>query len=151
MVHGKYLSAFALSKLPLRFSDSLVLRQLRYTGMLETVLIRQSGYSSKFTFQVNLLSLLPFCLYCSKQLVHSAQCFFFFIKWKKNTVVLSFYVISKLPRRLTLIPFTYFFRSLFVTFTCWCLEELLQQSLASGSSSGGSTSRLQPIKWATPR
>uniref|UniRef100_A0A8C7YBQ3 Myosin IXAb n=1 Tax=Oryzias sinensis TaxID=183150 RepID=A0A8C7YBQ3_9TELE len=38
-------------KLPLRFSDSLVLRQLRYTGMLETVRIRQSGYSSKFTFQ----------------------------------------------------------------------------------------------------
>lgn len=52
--------------------------------MLETVRIRQSGYSSKFTFQVNLLSLLPFCLYCSKQLVHSAQCFFFFYKMKKK-------------------------------------------------------------------
>ncbi|KAM6937028.1 unconventional myosin-IXAa-like [Xenentodon cancila] len=38
-------------KLPMRFSDSLVLRQLRYTGMLETVRIRQSGYSVKFTFQ----------------------------------------------------------------------------------------------------
>ncbi|XP_056453876.1 unconventional myosin-IXAb-like isoform X2 [Gadus chalcogrammus] len=38
-------------KLPLRFNDSLVLRQLRYTGMLETVRIRQSGYSIKFTFQ----------------------------------------------------------------------------------------------------
>ncbi|XP_015198980.2 unconventional myosin-IXAa isoform X3 [Lepisosteus oculatus] len=38
-------------KLPLRFSDSLVLRQLRYTGMLETVRIRQSGYSIKYTFQ----------------------------------------------------------------------------------------------------
>ncbi|XP_025900890.1 unconventional myosin-IXa [Nothoprocta perdicaria] len=38
-------------KLPLRFSDSLVLRQLRYTGMLETVRIRQSGYSCKYTFQ----------------------------------------------------------------------------------------------------
>uniref|UniRef100_A0A3P9BXX8 Myosin IXAb n=1 Tax=Maylandia zebra TaxID=106582 RepID=A0A3P9BXX8_9CICH len=38
-------------KLPLRFNDSLVLRQLRYTGMLETVRIRQSGYSSKYTFQ----------------------------------------------------------------------------------------------------
>lgn len=35
-------------KLPLRFSDALVLRQLRYTGMLETVRIRQSGYSSKY-------------------------------------------------------------------------------------------------------
>nr|XP_046248985.1 unconventional myosin-IXAb-like isoform X5 [Scatophagus argus] len=38
-------------KLPLRFNDSLVLRQLRYTGMLETVRIRQSGYSIKYTFQ----------------------------------------------------------------------------------------------------
>ncbi|XP_027889196.1 unconventional myosin-IXa-like isoform X13 [Xiphophorus couchianus] len=38
-------------KLPLRFNDSLVLRQLRYTGMLETVRIRQSGYSIKHTFQ----------------------------------------------------------------------------------------------------
>ncbi|KAM6973365.1 unconventional myosin-IXAb [Aplochiton taeniatus] len=38
-------------KLPLRFHDSLVLRQLRYTGMLETVCIRQSGYSIKYTFQ----------------------------------------------------------------------------------------------------
>ncbi|XP_039546732.1 unconventional myosin-IXAa isoform X7 [Pimephales promelas] len=38
-------------KLPLRFNDGLVLRQLRYTGMLETVRIRQSGYSIKYTFQ----------------------------------------------------------------------------------------------------
>ncbi|MBZ3883421.1 Unconventional myosin-IXa [Sciurus carolinensis] len=38
-------------KLPLRFNDALVLRQLRYTGMLETVRIRQSGYSSKYSFQ----------------------------------------------------------------------------------------------------
>ncbi|KAM7337468.1 hypothetical protein ACRRTK_003587 [Alexandromys fortis] len=38
-------------KLPLRFNDTLVLRQLRYTGMLETVRIRQSGYSSKYSFQ----------------------------------------------------------------------------------------------------
>ncbi|KAA0724729.1 Unconventional myosin-IXa [Triplophysa tibetana] len=37
-------------KLPLRFNDALVLRQLRYTGMLETVRIRQSGYSVKYTF-----------------------------------------------------------------------------------------------------
>uniref|UniRef100_A0A9J7YNQ6 Myosin IXAb n=1 Tax=Cyprinus carpio carpio TaxID=630221 RepID=A0A9J7YNQ6_CYPCA len=38
-------------KLPLRFSDVLVLRQLRYTGMLETVRIRRSGYSVKYSFQ----------------------------------------------------------------------------------------------------
>lgn len=43
-------------QLPLRFNDSLVLRQLRYTGMLETVRIRQSGYSIKYTFQVTVLS-----------------------------------------------------------------------------------------------
>uniref|UniRef100_A0A672M707 Unconventional myosin-IXa-like n=1 Tax=Sinocyclocheilus grahami TaxID=75366 RepID=A0A672M707_SINGR len=33
--------------LPLRFNDALLLRQLRYTGMLETVRIRQSGYKKK--------------------------------------------------------------------------------------------------------
>uniref|UniRef100_A0AAX7UYW2 Myosin IXA n=1 Tax=Astatotilapia calliptera TaxID=8154 RepID=A0AAX7UYW2_ASTCA len=38
-------------KLPLRFNDNLVLRQLRYTGMLETVHIRQSGYNIKYTFK----------------------------------------------------------------------------------------------------
>ena len=34
------------------FDDELVLQQLRYTGMLETVRIRRSGYSAKYTFQV---------------------------------------------------------------------------------------------------
>ncbi|XP_055010992.1 unconventional myosin-IXAa isoform X4 [Boleophthalmus pectinirostris] len=38
-------------KLPLRFNDNLVLRQLRYTGMLETVRIRQSGYHSKYSYK----------------------------------------------------------------------------------------------------
>ncbi|KAM9861016.1 unconventional myosin-IXAa [Aulostomus maculatus] len=38
-------------KLPLRFHDNLVLRQLRYTGMLETVRIRQSGYNIKYSFK----------------------------------------------------------------------------------------------------
>uniref|UniRef100_A0A8C5AJA7 Myosin IXA n=1 Tax=Gadus morhua TaxID=8049 RepID=A0A8C5AJA7_GADMO len=38
-------------KLPLRFNDELVLRQLRYTGMLETVRIRQSGYNIKYSFK----------------------------------------------------------------------------------------------------
>ncbi|KAJ3593941.1 hypothetical protein NHX12_006274 [Muraenolepis orangiensis] len=38
-------------KLPLRFNDDLVLRQLRYTGMLETVRIRQSGYNVKYSFK----------------------------------------------------------------------------------------------------
>ncbi|XP_063737565.1 LOW QUALITY PROTEIN: unconventional myosin-IXAa [Eleginops maclovinus] len=38
-------------KLPLRFNDNLVLRQLRYTGMLETVRIRQSGYNIKYIFK----------------------------------------------------------------------------------------------------
>lgn len=34
------------------FDDELVMQQLRYTGMLETVRIRRSGYSAKYTFQV---------------------------------------------------------------------------------------------------
>ncbi|XP_031459870.1 unconventional myosin-IXb isoform X3 [Phasianus colchicus] len=33
------------------FDENLVLQQLRYTGMLETVRIRRSGYSAKYTFQ----------------------------------------------------------------------------------------------------
>lgn len=41
-----------LSQLPLRFNDNLVLRQLRYMGMLETVCIRQSGYNIKYSFKV---------------------------------------------------------------------------------------------------
>ncbi|XP_053320976.1 unconventional myosin-IXa isoform X2 [Spea bombifrons] len=47
-------------KVPLRFNDALVLRQLRYTGMMETVRIRQSGYSWKCSFQdfVNQFSVL---------------------------------------------------------------------------------------------
>ncbi|XP_054835743.1 unconventional myosin-IXb isoform X3 [Eublepharis macularius] len=38
-------------KRELFFDERLVLQQLRYTGMLETVRIRRSGYSAKFTFQ----------------------------------------------------------------------------------------------------
>ncbi|KAH0625728.1 hypothetical protein JD844_033934 [Phrynosoma platyrhinos] len=38
-------------KRELLFDERLVLQQLRYTGMLETVRIRQSGYSAKFNFK----------------------------------------------------------------------------------------------------
>nr|XP_039323003.1 LOW QUALITY PROTEIN: unconventional myosin-IXb [Saimiri boliviensis boliviensis] len=38
-------------KKELCFDDELVLQQLRYTGMLETVRIRRSGYSAKYTFK----------------------------------------------------------------------------------------------------
>ncbi|XP_069915042.1 unconventional myosin-IXb isoform X3 [Oryctolagus cuniculus] len=38
-------------KKELSFDEELVLQQLRYTGMLETVRIRRSGYSAKYTFQ----------------------------------------------------------------------------------------------------
>lgn len=44
--------AVSVPQLPLRFNDNLVLRQLRYTGMLETVRIRQSGYNIKYSFKV---------------------------------------------------------------------------------------------------
>ncbi|KAK3533378.1 hypothetical protein QTP70_019321 [Hemibagrus guttatus] len=33
------------------FDEALILQQLRYTGMLETVRIRRSGYGAKYTFQ----------------------------------------------------------------------------------------------------
>ncbi|OXB59358.1 hypothetical protein ASZ78_016099 [Callipepla squamata] len=69
-------------KLPLRFNDNLVLRQLRYTGMLETVRIRQSGYSCKYSFQdfVNHFHvLLPQGISPSKHNVHD-----FFRKIKLN-------------------------------------------------------------------
>ena len=38
-------------KISNHFDDMLVLLQLRYTGMLETVRIRQSGYSVRLTFE----------------------------------------------------------------------------------------------------
>ncbi|XP_056022908.1 unconventional myosin-IXa-like isoform X20 [Ostrea edulis] len=38
-------------KEPCTFNDVLVLRQLRYTGMLATVKIRQSGYNYRLTFE----------------------------------------------------------------------------------------------------
>lgn len=38
-------------KIPNHFDDMLVLVQLRYTGMLETVRIRQSGYSVRLSFE----------------------------------------------------------------------------------------------------
>lgn len=41
------------------FDEELVLQQLRYTGMLETVRIRRSGYSAKYTFQVGCHAWLP--------------------------------------------------------------------------------------------
>ena len=37
---------------PCQFDDELVLRQLRYTGMMETVKIRKSGYSVRVDFKV---------------------------------------------------------------------------------------------------
>lgn len=36
----------------MHLDEALVVQQLRYTGMLETVRIRRSGYGAKYTFQV---------------------------------------------------------------------------------------------------
>lgn len=36
------------------FNEALIVQQLRYTGMLETVRIRRSGYGAKYTFQVTI-------------------------------------------------------------------------------------------------
>jgi hypothetical protein len=38
-------------KAPCQFDDDLVLRQLRYTGMVQTVKIRKAGYSVRMTFE----------------------------------------------------------------------------------------------------
>ncbi|OCU00813.1 unconventional myosin-IXb isoform X2 [Xenopus laevis] len=38
-------------KMEMSFDEALVLQQLRYTGMLETVRIRRSGYSAKYTYK----------------------------------------------------------------------------------------------------
>ncbi|KAF5887555.1 unconventional myosin-IXb-like isoform X2, partial [Clarias magur] len=38
-------------KREMQFDDELVLRQLRYSGMLETVLVKRSGYGAKYTFE----------------------------------------------------------------------------------------------------
>ncbi|KAG9350669.1 hypothetical protein JZ751_024558 [Albula glossodonta] len=38
-------------KMEMCFDEALVLQQLRYTGMLETVRIRRSGYGAKYAFQ----------------------------------------------------------------------------------------------------
>ncbi|XP_049574124.1 unconventional myosin-IXAa isoform X4 [Syngnathus scovelli] len=60
-------------KLPLRFNDNLVLRQLRYTGMLETVRIRQSGYNIKYSFKDfvhHFYVLLPESISTSREDIH---------------------------------------------------------------------------------
>uniref|UniRef100_A0A915CWR4 Protein kinase domain-containing protein n=1 Tax=Ditylenchus dipsaci TaxID=166011 RepID=A0A915CWR4_9BILA len=38
-------------KIPNYFDDNIILRQLRYTGMLETVSIRRAGYSVRFEYE----------------------------------------------------------------------------------------------------
>lgn len=38
-------------KIPNAFDDETVQRQLRYTGMLETVRIRQAGYNVRLTYE----------------------------------------------------------------------------------------------------
>ncbi|XP_022672050.1 unconventional myosin-IXb-like isoform X3 [Varroa jacobsoni] len=40
-----------VGKVPCMFDEAVILQQLRYTGMLETVRIRQSGYSVRLTFE----------------------------------------------------------------------------------------------------
>ena len=44
---------FSLLQTPLEFDDNVVLRQLRYTGMLATINIRKSGYNYRLKFQVS--------------------------------------------------------------------------------------------------
>ncbi|MBN3317152.1 MYO9B protein, partial [Atractosteus spatula] len=48
---GRATPLFTGAGMEMQFDEALVLQQLRYTGMLETVRIRRSGYSAKYTFQ----------------------------------------------------------------------------------------------------
>ena len=41
-----------MDKSPSKFDEELVRRQLRYTGMLATVKLRQSGYNYRVLFEV---------------------------------------------------------------------------------------------------
>lgn len=50
MIVGIYVKLYEQKEMHL--DEALVLQQLRYTGMLETVRIRRSGYGAKYTFQV---------------------------------------------------------------------------------------------------
>ena len=55
--YDKNITKCALCVLPyeqkeMYLDEALVVQQLRYTGMLETVRIRRSGYGAKYTFQV---------------------------------------------------------------------------------------------------
>lgn len=43
-----------------QFDDEIVLRQLRYTGMLATVKIRQSGYNYRLKFEVHVYAFISF-------------------------------------------------------------------------------------------
>ena len=45
-------AVFVCEQKEMCLDEALVLQQLRYTGMLETVRIRRSGYGAKYTFQV---------------------------------------------------------------------------------------------------
>lgn len=48
---GCRIITFCRSQGPNQFDEEIVLRQLRYTGMLETVRIRQAGFNVRLTFE----------------------------------------------------------------------------------------------------
>ena len=71
-------------KAPNQFDEEIVLRQLRYTGMLETVRIRQAGFNVRLTFDEfihHYRILLP------RGLLRYFHCRFFFLM---DGVVISF-------------------------------------------------------------
>ena len=60
------------SKSPLTIERELCVRQLRYSGMMETIRIRRAGYPIRHLFHVNTLSLsvpLSLSLFLSHSLV----------------------------------------------------------------------------------
>lgn len=47
----RYTYVNLIEQAPNQFDEEIVLRQLRYTGMLETVRIRQAGFNVRLTFE----------------------------------------------------------------------------------------------------
>jgi hypothetical protein len=58
-------------QIPYHFDNNIILRQLRYTGMLETVRIRRAGYSVRIEYAVSAEHQFPTSTYFYQHLITS--------------------------------------------------------------------------------